>query len=69
MPSVPGKGAAVLGFDTDEAYTATVKAYDDAAVLVGAHRYGNAGPRVFVQLNSEAPLDVGKKTKALVAAL
>lgn len=69
LPSVPGKGASVLAFADDEAYEATVKAFEAAAMLAGAHRYGNAKVRIFVQMNEGASLETGQKTKAIVEAL
>ncbi len=69
LPSVPGKGASVLAFADDEAFEATVKAFEGAAMLAGAHRYGNAKARIFVQMNEGASLEIGQKTKAIVEAL
>ncbi|WP_281326714.1 hypothetical protein [Polyangium sp. 6x1] len=69
LPSVPEKGAGVMVHDSDDAYAATVKTYEGFALVAGSHRYGNPKTRVFVQLNEGAPLDVGKKTKAIVEAM
>jgi hypothetical protein len=69
LPSVPGHGGGVYSFASDEDYKATVDAFAAMATLAGAHRYGNPSRRIFVQLNESAPLDVGKKTKALVDSL
>ena len=64
-----GKTGHVLGFEKTDDYDATVKAYEAMAILAGSHRYGSAKARIFVQLNSEASLDTGKKAKAVVDGL
>jgi hypothetical protein len=69
LPSVPGKGANVMGFADDAAYEATVKAFEGAALLAGGHRYGNAKARIFVQMNQDAPLEIGQKTKGIIDGL
>ncbi len=69
LVSVPGKSAGVMTFENAEAYDATVKAFEGAAMLAGPHRYGNASKLVFVQMNDGASVDVGKKSKAIVDAL
>jgi hypothetical protein len=69
LPSVPDKGGAVYGFDTDEAYESTVKSFDGAKVLAGPHRYGNEKRRIFVQFNDGASMDVGAKAKTAIADL
>jgi hypothetical protein len=42
---------------------------EKASFIAGSHRYGNPSARIFVQLNSGAPLEVGTKTSAIVADL
>lgn len=69
LPSVPGHGGAVLGFDKDSDYDGTVKAYEAAAALAGPYRFGNATARVFVQMNDGASPDIGEKARAVVAGL
>lgn len=69
LASPIGKTAAVYSFDSDEAYKATVTAFAGVAALAGPHRYGNGKARIFVQMNSEAPNDLGAKAKAVVDAL
>lgn len=64
-----GKTGHVLAFEKADDYDATVKAYEGMAMLAGSHRYGSAKARIFVQLNSEASLDTGKKAKAVVDGL
>lgn len=61
-----GKTGHVLSFEKADDYDATVKAYEAMAMLAGSHRYGSSKARIFVQLNSEASLDTGKKAKAIV---
>ncbi len=68
--SIPGgKTGQVLTFDKGSDYTATVKAFDAAAVLAGRHRYGSEGALVFVQLNSETPATLGDNAKKVVEGL
>lgn len=69
LPSVPAKGGMVLRFEDDEKYDKTVSAFSGAAVLAGPHRYGSRTTRIFVQMNSGAPAEVGAKAKAVVDAL
>jgi hypothetical protein len=69
LPSVPGHGGLVLRCDTVQAYEGTVRGYDDAKVLAGPHRYGNADRKVFVQFNESATMDVGAKARAVVQGL
>lgn len=64
-----GKTGHVLSFEKGDDYDATVKAYEAMAILAGSHRYGSSKTRIFVQLNSEASLDIGKKAKAVVDEL
>lgn len=64
-----GKTGHVLAFDKADDYDATVKAYEAMAMLAGSHRYGSAKARIFVQFNSQASLDTGKKAKAVVDGL
>jgi len=64
-----GKTGHVLAFEKAEDYDATVKAYEAMAMLAGSHRYGSAKAQIFVQLNSEASLDTGKKARAVVDEL
>lgn len=64
-----GKTGHVLAFEKADDYDATVKAYEAMAMLAGSHRYGSEKARIFVQLNSEASLDTGKKAKAVVDGL
>lgn len=67
LPSVPGEGAGVMVFAKPEDFAATVKGFEEMALLAGSHRYGNEKALVFVQLNENASVDVGNKTKAIVA--
>jgi hypothetical protein len=69
LVSVPGKTGQVLSFERGDDFAATEKAMREAGMLAGPHRYGNAKARIFVQLNSDASLEVGNKTKAIVDAL
>lgn len=69
LPSAPGHMGSVLRFDKDETYDKTVAAYSSAAMLAGPHRYGSRATRIFVQMNSGAPENVGAKAKAIVDAL
>jgi hypothetical protein len=69
LPSVPGHGGAAFSFVTAEDYKATVDAYASMSLLTGSHRYGNERARIFVQLNEDAPADVGQRTKAIVDGL
>lgn len=69
LPSVPGKTGQVLRFDRDDFYDNAVTAFGNAALLSGPHRYGSKKARIFLQMNKEAPLDVGQKAKAVVDAL
>jgi hypothetical protein len=69
LPSVAGKTGQVLSFERDDDFQATEKAFREVGMLAGTHRYGNAKARIFVQLNSDASLEVGTKTKAIVDAL
>jgi hypothetical protein len=69
--TVPGQtyGGQVLRFGSGSDYDATIKAFDAAAALAGRHRYGSAGARIFVQLNSETPEDTAAKARTVVGAL
>lgn len=69
LAAVPGKTGQVLSFAKAEDYTATVKAFEAAAMLAGPHRYGSEKALIFVQLNDGASVDVGNKVKGLVAGL
>lgn len=69
LPSVPGKTGQVLSFADSDAYSATAKAFESAAMLAGPHRYGSEKALIFVQMNTGASLDTGKKAKAVVDAL
>lgn len=69
LPSVPGEGAGVMSFEKDDAYQTTVAAFEAMAMVAGSHRYGNEKARIFVQMNSEASLEVGNKAKAIVSGL
>lgn len=69
LPTVPGKGGAVYAFPNDDAFEATEKAFEGAAMLAGPHRYGSKKARIFVQMNEGADLEVGKKAKAVVEGL
>lgn len=69
LPSVPGKGGAVYGFDSDEGYDSTVRSFDGAKVLAGPHRYWNKKRRIFTQFNDGASMDVGAKAKAIISDL
>lgn len=69
LPSVPGKGGNVFGFEKSDDYDATVKGFEGAAILAGPHRYGNPGARIFVQMNSGASLEIGKQTRAIIEGL
>lgn len=64
-----GKTGQVLTFDKASDYTATVAAFDAAAVLAGRHRYGSESALTFVQLNSETPAELGTNAKTVVDAL
>ncbi len=66
LVGVPGEKGAVLDFESDADYSATVEAYAAAAMLAGPHRYGNPSTRIFVQLNSGASLEDGNTVKAIV---
>lgn len=69
LPSVPGHGGAVFGFDSDEHYDSTVKSFDDAKVIAGPHRYGNKKKRIFVQFNDGASMATGKTAKDVIDGL
>lgn len=69
LPSVPGKGGQVLRFDRADLYENTAKAFEALAFLAGPHRYGSKKNLIFVQMNNNAPLEVGKKTKTLIEGL
>lgn len=69
LPSVPDKGGQVLKFENEGAYTRTVGAFEEAAVLAGPHRYGSKSRLIFVQMNEGASLEVGRKAKGVVDAL
>jgi hypothetical protein len=64
---VPGEKGAVLDFESDADYSATVEAYAAAAMLAGPHRYGNPSTRIFIQMNSGVSLEDGNAVKALVS--
>lgn len=66
---VAGKQGAVMSFEKAEDYDATVKAFEQAAMLAGPHRYGNAKALIFVQANDGLKADEGAKLKAIVDAL
>lgn len=69
LPSPAGATGQVLTFGKASDYTATVQAFDAAAVLAGRHRYGSESARVFVQMNAEASEELGAKARAVVSGL
>ena len=69
LPSVPGETGQVLRFDKSSDFDATTKAFDAMAALAGRHRYGSSGALIFVQLNSGASTEVGKKAEDVVNKL
>lgn len=69
LVAVPGKTGQVLSFDRDDDYQATEKAFREAGMLAGPHRYGSAKARIFVQMNEGLSTADGNKVKALVDAL
>lgn len=69
LKSPPGKGAGVMSFADADAYKNAVAAYEATAFFAGAHRYGNEKALIFVQMNSGASLEDGKKAKAIVDGL
>ncbi len=69
LPSVPGKGGAVLRFDRESFYDSTEESYGKAAMLAGPHRYGSRKALIFVQMNEGLDLTNGKKVKAIVDGL
>ncbi len=69
LPSVPGHGGGVYGFETDADYSSTVQSFEAAAVLAGPWRFGSAKARIFVQMNDGAKPEVGAKARAVVDGL
>lgn len=69
LVGVSGKTGHVLAFAKQDDFDATVKAYEAAAFLAGSHRYGSQRALVFVQLNSDADVETGRKAKAVVDGL
>ena len=69
LPSVPGKSGSVYTFAKQDTFKTTVDSYERAALLAGPHRYGSEKALVFVQVNSGASLETGKKIKGIVEAL
>jgi hypothetical protein len=69
LPSVPGHGGAVMRFEKPESLDRTTDAFAAMAMLAGPHRYASRKALMFVQMNSDAPSDVGARAKAVVDAL
>jgi hypothetical protein len=69
LPSVPGHGGQVFGFQKADDFDATSKSFESASVLAGPWRFGNAKALIFVQMNDGAKPDVGAKAKAVVDGL
>lgn len=69
LVSLPAERGAAMTFATADDYRATVETYASLAMIAGAHRYGNERALVFVQLNHDAPLDVGDRVRAIVDGL
>ncbi len=69
LVSVPGKTGGVYRFDRDDFYENTVSSCGAAAIFAGPHCYGSKKARIFLQMNKDASLDVGKTTKAIVEGL
>lgn len=69
LPSVPGKGGAVMRFENEGAYDRTVDAFERAAMLAGPHRYGSKRALIFVQMNEGLSMEDGRKVRSVVDAL
>lgn len=69
LPSVQGKTGQVLRFEKAEFLESTEKAFGAMAALAGRHQYASKKALVFVQLNSEAPAEIGAKAKTVVDGL
>lgn len=63
------KGGQILSFETDETLAATVKDFEDMALLAGPHRYHSKSAKIFLQANSETPPELGRKLKKIVEGL
>jgi hypothetical protein len=69
LPSVPGKTGQILRFEKSDYYQKTYDAFAAAALLAGPHRYGSEKKLIFVQMNSGASLEDGKRAKAVIDSL
>lgn len=69
LVSVPGKGGAVMAYDSPEAFRSCVEAHQAAALLVGPHQYGSQKTLIFTQINESLSLEDGKKVRAMIEGL
>jgi hypothetical protein len=69
LPSVAGKTGQVLRFEKAVYYQNTYDAFAAAALLAGPHRYGSEKRLIFVQMNSGASLEDGKRAKGVIDSL
>jgi len=69
LVGVKGKTGGVMSFDSKDAYDATVKGFEAAAVLAGPYRYGNEKALIFAQANSGLSLADGNKLRSVIEGL
>ena len=62
-------GGSVLRYDSKDKFENVIKSYEEFRVLAGPHRYENRSKMIFVQMNSGASMDIGRKAKGIVEGL
>jgi hypothetical protein len=69
LASAPGRAGQVLRFESSAVYDRAMKAVQDAALLVGTHRYASSRALVFVQIGADVSDDVDAKVRVVVSRL